>query len=120
MEEGNGMKPNKLTPGYNIMWESSRMMLPEHKEVLRQHQQRLLKRDKPLLDEQQLVVLSQDLMLAYTNQSYVKIEIFHSYRTEFKNGHIKQIDPLQRKFQLMQQDVIEWIRLSDVLAITFL
>lgn len=26
------MNPNKLTPGYNIMWESSRMMLPEHRE----------------------------------------------------------------------------------------
>ena len=28
------MNPNKLTPGYNIMWESSRMMLPEHREQL--------------------------------------------------------------------------------------
>ena len=28
------MNPNKLTPGYNVMWESSRMMLPEHREQL--------------------------------------------------------------------------------------
>ncbi len=26
------MNPNKLTPGYNVMWESSRMMPPEHRE----------------------------------------------------------------------------------------
>nr|WP_279402053.1 hypothetical protein [Piscibacillus salipiscarius] len=38
------MNPNKLTHGHNLLWESSRMMLPEHKELLQQHQQQLIKK----------------------------------------------------------------------------
>lgn len=44
---------NKLTIGSNMMWESSWMMLPEHKERIRQHQRDLLKEEKPTLDDQQ-------------------------------------------------------------------
>lgn len=31
------MTGNKLTPGSNMRWESSRMVLPEHREALLQH-----------------------------------------------------------------------------------
>ena len=46
------MNPNKLTPGYNVMWESSRMMLPEHRSsCLRKRKEREF---PPELSEEQL------------------------------------------------------------------
>ncbi|GAK11940.1 YolD-like family protein [Geomicrobium sp. JSM 1781026] len=43
---------NKLTPGSNMRWESSRMILPEHREAWLTHQQDTTKVKKPILDEQ--------------------------------------------------------------------
>lgn len=48
--------PNKLTEGSNLLWESSRIILPEHKErirIRREEARRGGKRDRPELDEQE-------------------------------------------------------------------
>ncbi len=46
------MKPNKLTTGHNLRWESSRMMLPEHVQALNDLHVDLERVKKPQLDEQ--------------------------------------------------------------------
>ncbi|ALC83930.1 MULTISPECIES: YolD-like family protein [Bacillus] len=48
------MKSNMLTPGSNMRWESSRMMLPEHREALLARKKEQMKVEKPELDEQQI------------------------------------------------------------------
>ncbi len=48
------MNPNKLTPGYNVMWESSRMMLPEHREQLLAKKRKEREFRPPELSEEQL------------------------------------------------------------------
>lgn len=48
------MNPNKLTPGYNIMWESSRMMLPEHREQLLAQKRKKKEYTPPPLSTDQL------------------------------------------------------------------
>ncbi|WP_152654520.1 YolD-like family protein [Oceanobacillus sp. CFH 90083] len=73
------MKPNKLTSGSNLLWESSRMMLPEHKEVLQRHKKELNKRIKPILDEQQVELFSQSIAEAMKQNKKVKIQISQQY-----------------------------------------
>lgn len=48
---------NILTPGSNMKWESSRMMLPEHRETLLARKKEQLKVIKPELDEQKIEVI---------------------------------------------------------------
>ncbi|KXZ21916.1 hypothetical protein AXI59_11710 [Bacillus nakamurai] len=48
------MNPNKLTPGYNVMWESSRMMLPEHREQLLAKKRKEREFQLPELSEDQM------------------------------------------------------------------
>ena len=48
------MKVNKLTPGFNMQWESMRMMLPEHVQALRDRKEEMKKVEKPMLDDQEL------------------------------------------------------------------
>ncbi|MBB6451356.1 hypothetical protein HNR44_003363 [Geomicrobium halophilum] len=43
---------NKLTPGSNMRWESSRMILPEHREQWLCYREQQQKVARPLLDEQ--------------------------------------------------------------------
>ncbi|OEH91081.1 hypothetical protein BFG57_06835 [Bacillus solimangrovi] len=50
---------NKLTHGNNMRWESSRIILPIHRERINQHRKELLKREKLILDEQQVTEFAQ-------------------------------------------------------------
>ena len=47
------MRTTKITPGSNLRWESSRMILPEHKQALLEYRKAQNKKKKPEIDEQQ-------------------------------------------------------------------
>ncbi|MGG3642052.1 YolD-like family protein [Bacillus gobiensis] len=47
-------KGNMLTPDSNMRWESSRMMLPEHREAILARKKAQMKVEKPAFDEQQI------------------------------------------------------------------
>lgn len=46
-------EPNKLTPGFNVMWESSRMIIPQHKEAARSQAREFIKQPRPELTEEE-------------------------------------------------------------------
>ena len=46
-------KPNKLSEGHNTMWESSRIMLPEHVSALHELDREEKKQPKPFIDDQE-------------------------------------------------------------------
>lgn len=113
-------KQNKLTPGSNLLWESSRMMLPEHKQVLRRHQKKLTEKRKPIFDEQQLDLLSHTLSLAIEQKANVNIQLFHPYHAQSVEGKIKSVRPEQHKLQLWTENGAIWVHFHDILQITLL
>ncbi|MCQ2008565.1 MAG: YolD-like family protein [Sporolactobacillus sp.] len=78
------MKNNKLTNGSNMRWESSRMMLPEHVQALRELAREESKRERPYLDEQRLEEIEQIVREAALTKKSVNIDSFH-------NGVIQKI-----------------------------
>lgn len=78
------MKSSKITPGSNLMWEGSRMMLPEHVELLRQHQKDFEKVDKPVIDEQRRAEMDE---LVCEAMAYVQPLQF----TYYDKGMLKKI-----------------------------
>ncbi|MGY0691849.1 YolD-like family protein [Virgibacillus sp. FSP13] len=113
------MNPNKLTPGRNVMWESSRMMLPEHKARIRQHQKELTKRTKPILDEQQIELFSQMISDAMQQGSNLKIQIFHPYHDCYVTGKVQKIIP-EQQLKLVSAVDSEWISLDEIIDVTVL
>ena len=62
--------PNKLTEGSNVLWESSRMILPEHKERINQRRREVMGRGepkKPRLSEYEMEELAYQLQEAMEN-----------------------------------------------------
>lgn len=112
------MKPNKLTPGYNLMWESSRMMLPEHKQVLRAHQKELKKQVKPILDEQQIMLFSEQLAEARYFKKTIKIKVFDPYQTLYVSGKVMKVDQLEQRIKLVTIDGINWVSLDEIMDLT--
>ncbi|WP_163536604.1 YolD-like family protein [Gracilibacillus sp. YIM 98692] len=113
------MRPNKLTPGSNLLWESSRMMLPEHKQVLQRHQKELNQKSKPTLDEQQMDLLSQMISDAMEQNCIVKVHLFHLYQDKYMIGKIQKTAPERGEIQLSSKNNSKWIHFGDILDISF-
>lgn len=112
------MKPNKLTPGSNILWESSRMFLPEHREQLLHHQKEKTKLKRPLLDDQQLEEMAFTLQHAYKEKYQVQVTEFDSFNSHIYIGCITNIDPQLQQFKLEDENgEIKWIKFTDLLGI---
>jgi hypothetical protein len=108
-------KVNKLTPGANLLWESSRMMLPEHKEAIARHRRELQRKEKPVLDEQRLIELSHVLSEARQRRLDVRLVLYDPYAEQVLTGRIIKIDPVQRKMRLATAEGEVWISLDDIL-----
>lgn len=113
------MNPNKLTPGQNLMWESSRMMLPEHKARIRKHQKELTKRTKPIIDEQQMALFSQIISDAMKQNLDLRIQLFHPYHDHFVTGKVEKVVPGQQ-LKLVSAEDSEWIAFTEMIDIAVL
>lgn len=67
---------NKLSEGGNLIWESSRMILPEHKARIREHDLTPQPKSRPLLSADQLDILNQQLKLACATSAPVVITYY--------------------------------------------
>lgn len=72
-------KPNKLTPGSNLMWESSRMMLPEHKNRLVEHRHELQRRERIELDESELERIGKMMAQSIAERTLLRIQLYDEY-----------------------------------------
>lgn len=113
------MDANKLTPGQNLMWESSRMMLPEHKARIQEHQKELQKRTKPLLDEQQISVFSQTVSDAMNQNRSLKVQVFHPYHDHYVTGKVQKVIP-GKQLKLVSGEDSEWIDFADIMDVSIL
>lgn len=109
------MRANKLTPGHNLMWEASRMMLPEHVGILQQHQKEFQEKEKPEIDEQQTEIFSQKLSDAHQFGCDVRLTLFHPYQNKCREGRVRKFNPETEQLQLDAAE--EWIRLADILDV---
>ena len=111
------MKVNKLTPGHNLRWQSSRMMLPEHVEALARHQKEQQKKDRPVWDEQQLEEFSRMLSKAMARKRQVTLTLFDPYENRIVTGRIEKMDPALRRLKLVTENESVWIPLDDIVDI---
>ncbi|WP_068608229.1 YolD-like family protein [Paenibacillus swuensis] len=114
------MKPkiNKLTTGRNLLWESSRMMLPEHKEQILRHRSKLEDKIRPALDEQRLQELSQAIADAVMHALPIAVTLYDPLESRIVQGSVVKIDPLARELHLRHGETKIVVALEEVLDIT--
>lgn len=101
----------------NGLFESSRMMLPEHAIEIRQHQDMLKHRTKPELDEQQVELISRGLMESYMNQSEVALVLFDKIEDRLELGVVTKFDQQLKRVRLQKAEDWDWIYLADIVRI---
>lgn len=115
------MKPNKLTPGANVMWESSRMMLPEHVESILKQKQEVKKKPKPEFDEQHLEQVERMVSDYIRTDVKLFIVIYGEYEDKEYYAQITKIDPSLRRMKLewleREEEQYEWVWIDDIIDI---
>lgn len=107
---------NKLSPGYNLRWESSRMMLPEHVAALQHQKAENKKIPKPLLDEQALNEIGIVIMdsLRYT----LDIKITYWLDGYFKEviGTVSKVDMQLKQIKIESEDDYLFLFIDNIIA----
>lgn len=103
----------------NGLFESSRMMLPEHKEAFIQHQQSLLKKLRPQIDDQEKERLSQIITESLQCRKEVTLILFTNFNEAELRGTVVKVDQHQKKVQLTQNNDFVWINVTDIIDATF-
>ncbi len=117
-KEDSQMKPNKLTPGQNLKWEASRMMLPEHVTQLQQYRLDCRRKKRPELDEQQLEEFQRMLRDYIQSNIPLFLTIYGEFEDRDVRGKITKMDPLIKRVKLeFEEGEFEWISFHDIVDI---
>lgn len=106
---------NKLTPGSNLFWESSRMILPEHKEALVRHREEtvMAKPKRPVRDEFELKELANRLQDAKEEKYELVLTVWG--RPEPIRGRVVKLDAETKKVHIRSFGSLEKIPFLDIL-----
>ena len=108
---------NKLTAGSNLLWESSRMMLPEHKALLREHEENRVKKKRPNYDEQFLMHFIYQVEMAFAENRIVKLTYYEDESYHECIGKITAINRAKQQIQISTKTEKCHLFLTDLVSL---
>lgn len=100
----------------NGLFESSRLMLPEHREA---YNRQFLTKDpkpKPVIDEQEWQMIAQTLQESFEEHARVDITLYDPYEDKEVSGFVTVINTYLQEIKLRDGDGWEWIKFDDILS----
>ncbi len=94
----------------NGLWESSRMMLPEHKAAINKQLLELQRRERIQLDEQEWEQINQAMAASLHQRSSIALRMFHPVEELTVIGVVDRVDIRQGRFIVDG----EWFSLQDI------
>lgn len=101
----------------NGFWESSRMMLPEHKEKIISYQTIKKIKSKPELSDEEVETINMSIVNSYNRHVEVSVTIFGEINDRVISGYITRIDRYGKKFRVEIDMGFEWIDFNEVLSV---
>lgn len=106
--------PRHLKRG-NLLWESSRMFLPEHREQLLEHRRRLRAFIPPEPDEDRIRLMNGVLAAAMATGRRVAVTVAGECAPEVRVGRVDKADPVLGRLRLNTDDGRMWIPFGRLL-----
>ncbi len=100
----------------NGLWESSRMMLPEHREAIVGQNRSLMKREKPDLDEQGQEEIVRAIGLSMLLSKPITFVLFDEYEERDITGIATKINKENGTVKICGAGGEEWIRFTDIIC----
>lgn len=105
----------------NGLWESSRMMLPQHKEAIIQDYMRHEQQVCPILDEQALEQIERALIRSFRERRKVTLHIFNPIKCEQVEleGIVATIQTVKKEIKLaIAIGEWKWVRIEQIIFAT--
>ncbi|KAF6614363.1 YolD-like family protein [Paenibacillus sp. EKM102P] len=101
----------------NGFWESSRIIIPEHKEAYLKLMKDRQRRGKPELDDQEVQLIEQALIESYNTRTVVTVTVFSPFDDTVMTGVVTSINTARREVKLFRgEDDFSWIKLEDIIS----
>lgn len=97
----------------NGFWESSRMMLPEHKARLNEWNHEIKAKQKPILYGDELEVIYRKISESFANGVEITLVLFDRFEDTRAVGVVERVDTIKRRVRIDG----EWFNVEDVLAV---
>lgn len=102
----------------NGFWESSRIIIPEHREGILRLMREEQRRRKPELDEQETHLIERALIDSYNRRTEVTVAIFDPFDDLTMTGVITSVNTGRREVKLSRgEDDFSWIKLEDIISV---
>lgn len=101
----------------NGIWESSRMMLPQHRERIIENQKLYKKKIKPIIHEDEWELIFQNINLSLSEHENVKVVIFGEYEYSEVNGVVTSVSQIQSKFKIENDCGFEWVDFNEIVSV---
>ncbi|MGO4696644.1 YolD-like family protein [Paenibacillus sp. 2TAB26] len=94
----------------NGLWESSRMMLPEHKVAINEQEKTLRLRERVELDEQEWEHVARSVTESLQHRQPITLRLFHPQEELTVSGIVDRVDQLKGRFMVDG----EWFSIYDI------
>jgi hypothetical protein len=84
----------------NGLWESSRMMLPEHHRSIQQANRELDPKPQPELDEQEMEKIGDALYRSWEERLPIKLYWYDPYEEPMVEGVVEQVDAMRWRIRV--------------------
>lgn len=101
----------------NGRWESSRLMLPQHKEMIINYNTRLTRQTKPLIMGDEWEEFSRKLGSSLHHKTLVTIEVFDEYHNRLETGIVRAVLEYSKKLKLELENGFEWIDFDKIVGV---
>lgn len=102
----------------NGIMESSRMIMPEHRQAFIDRQREKTKRSKPVIDEQEMQLIERALVDSYNQRERVELVLFDPFEDRHISGIVSAIQTYKREIKLTtSDDEWEWIDIKRIVAV---
>ncbi|CAM3303830.1 hypothetical protein HP548_12160 [Paenibacillus taichungensis] len=101
----------------NGLWESSRMMLPQHKERIIQHRTQIHVQAKPLIHEDEWEIIAQNLRMSLNYTLVASIELFHERGNKYVKGIVTSVKDFGKKFKVETDTGFETLDYDQMVSV---
>lgn len=101
----------------NGLFESSRMMLPEHREAYIQHQQKLAPKTRPILDPQAIEEMSRLLAESLMLSEPVTIVLFDEWENVRLTGTVVKFDQAGKTIRIKDTTGFHDVRMRHIIDV---
>lgn len=101
----------------NGIFESSRFVIPQHREALLTYHHEQERRIRPRIDDQEWDVIGGKLQQSMNERESITLELFEPFECKQVTGVVVDIDVSRRRVKLQQDDECSWIRIENIIEV---